>query len=596
MLAESEKNDALEAEDKYKTAVESANDYIENFDILETITNVGNDEVFTPRKTCDMILDSLPEEVWHNPNYKWFNPATKNGIFEREIAIRLDDGLKDIIPNIEQRRKHILQNMIYSIGQTRFTANVSRRTVYYCSQANRKCDGIKADDGHYVNGYAIGNGSWFDDEEGNIKTPNINHTFVDDKGETMPSSCSDAKEKKKYRCKYCGINGASAYNDANQRETYAYEFIHFDGDELLKHLQDRFFGGNRNMKFDIIIGNPPYQLSDGGAQASARPIYQLFVQQAISLKPKYISMIMPSKWMIGGKGLDSFRAEFITDKRIKVLHDFMDPKACFPNNEIQGGVCFFLWDEKYSGKCSITTHLIDCEKKSCRFLQEEGCDIYIREEILISIKNKASSLKEKTFDSMVSASKPYGFRAETMLSAKKFGLPEFSKTSIEGGYEILGLGEGKRRIWKYLPNNYPLPKTSTCLNTYKIFISEADGAAGQIGNPVPARIIGKPLVVKPKTLCTETFLEIGPFSTENEANNAAKYIRTKFFRTLVGIQKQTQHTTQKVYRFVPLQDFTENSDIKWNEPIDSIDKQLFIKYKLSKEEIDFIEKNIQEMK
>lgn len=158
------------------------------------------------------------------------------------------------------------------------------------------------------------------------------------------------------------------------------------------------------------------------------------------------------------------------------------------------------------------------------------------------------------------------------------------------------MGEGKRRIWKYLPNNYPLPKTSTCLNTYKIFISEADGAAGQIGNPVPARIIGKPLVVKPKTLCTETFLEIGPFSTENEANNAAKYIRTKFFRTLVGIQKQTQHTTQKVYRFVPLQDFTENSDIKWNEPIDSIDKQLFIKYKLSKEEIDFIEKNIQEMK
>ena len=256
MLAENEKNDALEAEDKYKTAVESANDYIENFDILETITNVGNDEVFTPRKTCDMILDSLPEEMWHNPNYKWLNPATKNGIFEREIAIRLDNGLKDIIPDTEQRRKHILQNMIYSIGQTRFTANVSRRTVYYCSQANRKCDGIKADDGHYVNGYAIGNGSWFDDEEGNIKTPNINHTFVDDKGKLMPSSCPDA-EKKKYRCKYCGINGASAYNDVNQRETYAYEFIHFDGDELLKHLQDRFFGGNRIMKFDIIIGNPP---------------------------------------------------------------------------------------------------------------------------------------------------------------------------------------------------------------------------------------------------------------------------------------------------------------------------------------------------
>lgn len=340
MLAENEKNDALEAEDKYKTAVESANDYIENFDILETITNVGNDEVFTPRKTCDMILDSLPEEVWHNPDYKWLNPATKNGIFEREIAIRLDNGLKDIIPDIEQRRRHILQNMIYSIGQTRFTANVARRTVYYCSQANRKCDGIKASDGHYVNGYAIGNGTWFDDEEGNIKTPNINHTFADEKGRLMPSSCSD-EEKKKYRCKYCGISGGSAYNDANQRETYAYEFIHFSGDELLKHLQDRFFGGNRKMKFDIIIGNPPYQLSDGGAQASARPIYQFFVQQAISLKPKYISMIMPSRWMIGGKGLDDFRASFISDKHIKVLNDFMDSKVCFPNNDIKGGVASF---------------------------------------------------------------------------------------------------------------------------------------------------------------------------------------------------------------------------------------------------------------
>lgn len=165
----------LNAEKKYNTAVEEASDCIEHFDILETITNVGNDEVFTPRKTADMILDSLPEEVWHNPNYKWLNPATKNGIFEREIAIRLDEGLKDVIPDKETRRKHILQNMIFAIGQTKFTSNVARRTVYCCSEANRKCDGIKAPDGHYVNGYAIGNGSWFDNEEGNIKTPCTDH-------------------------------------------------------------------------------------------------------------------------------------------------------------------------------------------------------------------------------------------------------------------------------------------------------------------------------------------------------------------------------------------------------------------------------------
>ncbi len=589
MLGENEKNDALAADNRHKTAVESANDYIENFDILETITNVGNDEVFTPRKTCNMILDSLSEEVWHNPDYKWLNPATKNGIFEREIAIRLDDGLKEIMPDIEKRRKHILQNMIYSIGQTRFTANVARRTVYYCSQANRKCDGVKADDGHYVNGYAIGNGTWFDDEEGNIKTPNINHTFVNENGRLMPGACSD-EEKKKYRCKYCGINGASTYNDANQRETYAYEFIHFSGDELLKHLQDRFFGGNRKMKFDIIIGNPPYQLSDGGAQASARPIYQLFVQQAISLKPKYISMIMPSRWMIGGKGLDEFRAAFINDTHVKALNDFVDSKVCFPNNDIKGGVCFFLWDKDYNDKCSVITHTLNGDRKSNRFLKENGCDIYIRDEILISIMNKAKSLREHTFDSMVSARKPYGLEAETMLSPKKFGLPDFSDKKISGGYEIFGLGEKMKRTWRYLPKNYPMPKKSPCLNKYKVFMAEAYGC-GALGE-VPSM----PVLAKPGQLCTETFLEIGPFESEIEAANLIQYIKTKFFRTLVGIQKQTQHTTQKVYRFVPMQNFTENSDIKWGESIDSIDKQLFKKYGLSKEETEFIEKNVQEMK
>ena len=139
-MIDPKRNEALEAEGEYKTAVEDAYDYVENFDILETITNVGNDEVFTPRKTADMMLDALPEEVWHNPNYKWLNPATKNGIFEREIAIRLDKGLEAIIPDAEARRKHILQNMIFSIGQTKFTSNVARRTVYYCSQANRRCE------------------------------------------------------------------------------------------------------------------------------------------------------------------------------------------------------------------------------------------------------------------------------------------------------------------------------------------------------------------------------------------------------------------------------------------------------------------------
>lgn len=565
------KNDALNAEYKYQSVVESTAEYVENFDILETITNVGNDEVFTSRKTCDLILNSLPFQVWSNPNYKWLNPATKNGIFEREIALRLDEGLKDIIPDIEDRRKHILQNMIYSIGQTRFTSNVSRRTVYYCSQANRKCDNVKASDGHYVNGYAIGNGTWFDDFEGNIKTPCVDHLFI------------------KRKCKYCGISEDSKYNDPLQREKYAYEFIHVDKDKLLMYLQNRFFKGDRNMKFDIIIGNPPYQLSDGGAQASSRPIYQLFVNQAISLNPKYISMIMPSRWMIGGKGLDEFRSSFINDKHISKLFDYLDPKICFPNNDIKGGVCYFLWDRDYNDKCSITTISSKGKKISERYLKEDGCDIYIRDEVLISIMQKVKKMNEKTFDTIVSARKPYGLEAETMVSAKKFGLPEFFNDKINGGYEIFGLGEKMKRTWKYLPNNYPIPKISPCLYKYKVFIAEAYGC-GAIGE-VPST----PVLSTPGQLCTETFLEIGPFNMEEEANNVIKYIKTKFFRCLVGIQKQTQHTTQKVYRFVPIQDFTNNSDIKWNCKIDEIDNQLFSKYKLTDEDIDFIKTNIQEM-
>ena len=572
-------NEALDASKKYNTVVEEANDYIEHFDILETITNVGNDEVFTPRKTCDMMLDSLPEEVWHNPLYKWLNPATKNGIFEREIALRLDKGLENVIKNKEERRKHILQNMIFSIGQTKFTSNVARRTLYYCSQANRKCDGLKASDGHYVNGFAIGNGSWFETEEGNIITPNVKHEI-------------DSKTKK---CRFCGIAYDSKYLDANQRETYAYEFIHHYHLVLERDLNIRFFGGNKKMKFDIIIGNPPYQLSDGGAQASARPIYHLFVNQAKVLNPKYLCMIIPSRWMVGGKGLDDFREAMLADTHIQLMHDYIDAKECFPSNDITGGVCYFVWNRDYDGKCKIVTHSNGTTKESIRFLKEKGSDIFIRDETLISILKKVKDNHSGKFaDSVVSARKPYGLEAETTLNPTKYGLPPFSETEIKGGYKIYGLGERGRRSFFYIPNDYPIPKLSGCAKKYKVFIAEADGAAGQIGNPVPARIIGKPTIGEPFTICTETFLEIGPFDTEEEASCFANYIKTKFFRTLVGVVKQTQHTTQKVYQYVPLLSM-KNDLIDWKKPISEIDKQLYKLFKLSNEEIEFIEAHIQEM-
>lgn len=570
MLDENEKNDALEAEDKYKTAVESANDYIENFDILETITNVGNDEVFTPRKTCDMILDSLPEEVWHNPDYKWLNPATKNGIFEREIAIRLDNGLKDVIPDIEQRRKHILQNMIYSIGQTRFTANVARRTVYYCSQANRKCDGNKANDGHYVNGYAIGNGTWFDDEEGNIKTPNINHTFVDEKGRLMSSSCSD-EEKKKYRCKYCGISGVSAYNDANQRETYAYEFIHFSGDALLKHLQDRFFGGNRKMKFDIIIGNPPYQLSTndkGGIQAI--PIYNKFVEQAFSLRPKFISMIIPSRWYTGGMGMDSFRNSFLSNNHIKLLYDFPKSRDCFPNVDIAGGVCFFLWDLNFQGDCCVVSSLSGKNTKKIRKLNQ--FDVFVRNNIGVEIIDKIYRKSNKFLNDVVASISPFG------LSTNVKG----GKNSFAGSVKVIS-SSGESFI-----KREEVLKGKEFIDEYKVSIGQLNPDRGGVNNASDGKsnVTTKVKIYEPNEVFTATYLLLNHFKTKEEAVDFASYIKTKFVRYLVSLTLSSMHITKDNFRFVPILDFSKI----WT------DTELYAYFELTEDEIKDIEENIREMK
>ena len=557
------KNEALSAEKEYKTAYESANEYIENFDILETITNVGNDEVFTPRKTCEMILDSLPEEVWHNPNYKWLNPATKNGIFEREIALRLDEGLKDIIPDIEKRRKHILQNMIFSIGQTRFTSNVARRTVYYCSQANRKCDGLKANDGHFVNGYAIGNGTWFNDEEGNIKTPNIAHTF------------------KNGKCIFCGISENSKYNDKNQLETYAYEFIHFNNENILKHLQDRFFGGNRNMKFDVIIGNPPYQLSDGGGTGdSSKPIYNKFIEQAKSLKPKYLSMIIPSRWMKGGKGLDDFRNKMINDKKIEYLHDFEIAKTCFPINTIDGGVCYFLWGLNHEGLCKYVYESKDGFKDtSIRYLNNGITNNVIRDSRQISIVKKAKCNKEQSFSNIVSTRKPFGISTDLFNSPENYEKFNLQNEYYQNSYKIYGVKGNKggaKRVVGYVNSSAPTENIDS-IKKYKLFFSYAYSTDSTIP---PEIIIGRP-----NEIATETFLMIGPFDNELRAKNCLSYIKTKFFRSLLYFNRIQKNCSKETFNLIPLVSFLE----EWN------DKKLYEKFKLTKYEIQYIENNVKEM-
>lgn len=342
------------------------------------------------------------------------------------------------------------------------------------------------------------------------------------------------------------------------------------------------------MRFDFCIGNPPYQERDGGAQASARPVYQYFSESVKGIADVQC-LIQPFRWMTGGKGLDHYRDSMIHDKHIKLLCDFADSKIVFSNVEIKGGVCVYLRDSSYEGDCKCIRHDSNGVSESFRPLCDGDDDIFIRDPVLVSIKHKLGDIEYNTLSCIVSARKPYGFVAETMQKASKYGLPEFCNEPQKNGFKILGLGNNQRRAWQYLPIDYPIPRMNDGLMKYKVFVAEAYGR-GEIGE-----IPSVPVLAGPGDLCTETFLQIGPFDTKIEAIHLISYIKTKFFRTLVGIKKQTQHTTQKVYKYVPLQDFTDQSDIDWSKSVHEIDLQLYKKYGLSDEEIRFIEEKIKSM-
>lgn len=505
-------------------------DKVYNPDVLSCLANLSNDEVFTPPDIVNRMLDMLPQELFSNPNTVFLDPACKTGVFLREIAKRLIVGLSEEIPDLQQRLDHIFQKQLYGIAITELTSLLSRRGVY-CSK--------------YPN--SIFSVTQFDNVQGNIHYKRIPHTW------------------QKGRCVFCGAN-REEYERDNALESHAYEFIHaLNPEEIF------------DMKFDVIIGNPPYQLSDGGASASAKPIYNLFVEQAKKLKPRYLSMIIPSRWMTGGKGLDQFRNTMIHDKHITVMHDFADSGDCFNGVDIKGGICYFLWERDKEALCDIYRHDINGVSFSQRYLVEDDDDIYIRYSELVSIKNKVWKNTGCSFESIVSARKPYGLPSDFFAGPSKFGLPPVSNKPIVGGYSILGL-EKLKRVVKYIPYDYPLPKNDG-INKYKLFIPNSYGC-GEIGEG-PAT----PVLATPGELCTETFLEIGSFNTLEEAKNAMSYLTTKFFRCLVGIRKQTQHATKQVYHYVPMQDFSK----PWT------DEELYNKYGLTEDEIAFIESMIKPM-
>lgn len=328
------------------------------------------------------------------------------------------------------------------------------------------------------------------------------------------------------------------------------------------------------MRFTAIVGNPPYQFNDGGAGASAVPIYNRFVDMARQLDPHYISIIMPSRWMTGGRGLDNFRNSMLDDKHMQTLYDYYDARECFCNVEIKAGVCYFLWNKAHDAKCEVHTFNCNVESVSSRYLHDKDDDIFIRDYRLIELKNAIQSLGETTFDTMVSSMKPYGIRGDFFKSPAKYGLPDVKESKGNCPYSIIGLDKGIRRITKYMPADYPIPKTDM-LNDYKIFVTRNYGI-GTMGE-LPA----SPIIAKPGMLCTETFVQIGPFSSKALAENCLSYMRTKIFRVMVGLRKNDQGAGKDVYAFVPIP--KEGFDEVWN------DERLYKKYNIEKELIEYID-------
>lgn len=506
-----------------------------NPDVLSCLANLSNDEVFTPPAIVNRMLDMLPPELFCNPQTTFLDPVCKTGVFLREIAKRLMEGLAEQIPDRQERINHIFTRQLYGLAITELTSLLSRRSVYCSKYANSK--------------YSVC--TTFADEQGNIRYTPTSHTWENG------------------RCRYCGAS-RSVYLRDDALESHAYQFIHtLNPKELF------------NMKFDVIIGNPPYQLSDGGGTGdSAKPLYHLFIEQAKKLSPRYISMIIPSRWMKGGKGLDSFREDMMNDTRIKYIQDFEDAKECFSGLHIDGGVCYFLWDASHNGKVEYHFKSLDqSDSISYRFLKNGISSTIIRDCRQLGIIEKAGMLKETRFNTIVKARNPFGFNADFFNAPQNYQAINTYKENSEGRcliYGVKGKKGGARRTSCYIDRKVIFANTQL-IDSYKLFFSKAYMTT----STVPPEIIQG----LPKYICTETFLAIGDFPTKEQMLNCLSYIKTKFFRALLFFNRHSLNISRDSFELIPLQDFSE----PWT------DEKLYKKYGLSEEEISFIESMIRPM-
>jgi site-specific DNA-methyltransferase (adenine-specific) len=492
-----------------------------NPDVLSCLANLSSDEVFTPPQLANQILDLLPASLWSDKNHRFLDPACKSGVFLREIAKRLDGGLEKEIPDRQKRMNHIFKNQLCGLALTQLTALLSRRSVYCSKTANGKYSVCEA----------------FDNEQGNVLFKRVEHAWENG------------------RCEFCGASEGN-YERGAELETHAYRFIHAENPEEIF-----------NMKFDVIVGNPPYQLgSDGGTRDI--PIYNRFVDQAKKLNPRFLSMIIPSRWMASGLGLSDFRRTMLEDRRIRKLVDYPVASEIFPGVQVKGGVCYFLWERDSEGDCAVTTvrgeEIVGpVDRKLGEF------DVLVRDSRALDILRRVLTKKEPSITEILSVDKEFGWTSN---------FDGFHNNREPKDVPIYFIRKTKRDVgWI---ERSAIEKSEKLVDRWKVMIPQAYGA----GEGIPHQILGQPFVAPNPSVCTQTYLFIY-VNSKDAAASVESYVRTKFLRFLVSLRKITQHATRSTYTWVPQQAW----DRTWT------DEALYKKYSFTKGDISFIESRIRPM-
>lgn len=508
-------------------------------DILTCIANLSSDEVFTPPELASAMLDLVAQawaeendgaNIWADPNVRFLDPCTKTGVFLREITRRLTEGLRQVIPDRQARVDHILTQQVFGIAITELTGLMARRSIYCSKLANGEHSICRS----------------FDDENGNIWFQTTEHRWVKDGG--------------KRKCQDCRAN-AEQYDRSDLLETHAYALIHADAPTS---LITELFGVS--VHFDVIIGNPPYQLGDGGHNTSATPIYQLFVDKALSLEPRIACFVTPSRWFAGGKGLDDYRARMLADHRLRTLVDFPKLYDGFPGVKIRGGVSYFLWDRDYDGPCTVQTMWSGepLGEPVARYLDQ--FDVLVRRNEAVPILEKVRRHNEPTLEARVSSRKPFGLATNFRGQSSKAGMTE-----------PIQLFAKQRTEWV---EKSDLLTNVEWVDRWKVLVTAVQGTSAA----VETKFLSKPIIAGPGTACTETYLVAGHFDSEEAAQYYASYLRTRFLRFLISLRKSTQHATKDVYAFAP----EVPLDREWT------DAMLYERYGLTEEEIAFVESQVAE--